>query len=262
MNDPVSATTQPWSPPLSGKLALITGGTRGIGSGIALAMAAAGARVVVTGRDRPMAESVVAQIRQAGGSGDFLISDLLDDAEVDGLIPRVEHAFGSIDVLVNNAGIDADNPAIRHPLEDWQRVLRLNLEVPFRLCQAVAQGMLQRGAGIIINVSSVLGLVGAREVSSYAASKHGLIGLTKVLAVEWAAQGIRVNAIAPGLIQTDMTANMWDRPGAHEYIKRSIPAGRIGTPADVGGVAVFLASDAAAFVHGETIVVDGGFVAT
>lgn len=262
MNDSVPEPARPTSQPLAGKLALVTGGTRGIGSGIALAMAAAGAQVVVTGRDLPMAESVVAQIEQAGGSGGFLISDLLDDAEVDALIPRVEATFGPVDVLVNNAGIDADNPAIRHPLDDWQRVLRLNLEVPFRLCQAAAHGMLERGAGVVINVSSVLGLVGSREVCSYAASKHGLIGLTRVLAIEWAAQGIRVNAIAPGLIQTDMTANMWDRPGAAEYIKRSIPAGRIGTPADVGGVAVFLASEAAAFVHGELIAVDGGFLAT
>lgn len=248
--------------PLAGKLALVTGGTRGIGSGIALAMGSAGARVIVTGRDRAMAESVAAEIEQKGGSGGYVVADLLDDGEVDALIPRVSKQFGPIDILVNNAGIDADNLALKHPLEDWQRVLRLNLEVPFRLCQAVAPAMLDKGAGVVINISSVFGLVGGREVCSYAASKHGLIGLTKVLAVEWASRGIRVNAIAPGLIQTDMTAYLWNQPSAGDYIKRSIPAGRIGTPEDIGGVAVFLASEAAAFVHGEVIAVDGGFLAT
>lgn len=247
---------------LNAPLALVTGGTRGIGSGIALALAAAGARVVITGRDARLAQEVVAQIEHAGGQAGYLVADLLEEEAVDTLIDRVNERFGAIEILVNNAGIDADNPAIGHPLKDWQRVLRLNLEVPFRLCQAAAHGMLEREQGVIINVSSVLGLVGAQEVASYAASKHGLIGLTRVLAIEWAARGIRVNAIAPGLIQTDMTAPMWNHPGADEYIRRSIPAGRIGKPADIGGVAVFLASEAAAFIHGEVIAVDGGFLAT
>jgi NAD(P)-dependent dehydrogenase (short-subunit alcohol dehydrogenase family) len=136
--------------------------------------------------------------------------------------------------------------------------MRVNLEVPFRLGKAVAPHFIEAGEGVIINISSVLGLVATAEGAAYVAAKHGLIGLTKLMALEWAGKGVRVNAIAPGLVQTDMTRNIWGAEGGASYVAKRIPAKRIGQPRDIGGVAVFLASDAADFIHGETIVVDGG----
>ena len=243
---------------LRGKVALVTGGTRGIGKGIALAMAAAGARVIVSGRDRANADAVIGEIAAAGGEAAAVVADLLDDADVDALTPQAIQAFGRLDVLVNNAGIDADNPLLSHPLEDWRRIMRVNLEVPFRLGQAAAAHFIEGGQGVIINVASVLGLVASPEAAAYVPAKHGLVGLTKLMALEWAGKGVRVNAIAPGLIQTDMTRYLWGSDSGAAYVSRRIPARRIGQPRDIGGVAVFLASDAADFIHGETIVVDGG----
>jgi NAD(P)-dependent dehydrogenase (short-subunit alcohol dehydrogenase family) len=243
---------------LAGKLALVTGGTRGIGRGIAAAMGAAGAHVIVSGRDEGLAKEVAKVIEASGGRAGHIAADLADDDVVHDLIPRIEAQFGRLDILVNNAGIDADNPLVNHPLEDWRRVLKVNLEVPFRLSQAVAPHFFEKGKGVIINVASVLGLVAGQEAAAYVPAKHGLVGLTKLMALEWANQGVRVNAIAPGLIQTDMTKYVWGSEGGQAYVKSRIPVRRIGQPADIGGVAVFLASDAADFIHGETIVVDGG----
>jgi NAD(P)-dependent dehydrogenase (short-subunit alcohol dehydrogenase family) len=247
---------------LSGKVALVTGGTRGIGKGIAHALAAAGAKVIISGRDQANAESVVAEIAKAGGSGGYLVADLFDDASVGSLVSEVIARFGKFDILVNNAGIDADALAMNYELEAWRRVMRFNLEVPFRLCQQAAQHFVPNGGGAIINIASVLAFVGLTEACSYAAAKHGLLGLTKVLAIEWGKQGVRVNAIAPGLIQTDMTENVWNSGGGADYVARRIPLGRIGQPRDIGGAVVFLASDAADFIHGETLAIDGGFLAT
>jgi 2-dehydro-3-deoxy-D-gluconate 5-dehydrogenase len=246
------------SAPLSGKLALITGATRGIGRGIAESLHRAGAHVIVSGRHEVKAKAVADEIQRAGGKAGSIAADLTDDQAVDLLIPRVEEQFGKLDILINNAGIDLDNLIVNHPLEDWRRIMHVNLEVPFRLSKAAAPHFFEKGKGVIINITSVLGFVAARESSAYVPSKPALLGLTKMLAIEWAAQGVRVNAIAPGLIQTDMTENVWGADGAQAYIERRVPAGRIGQPRDIGGVAVFLASDAADFIHGQTIVVDGG----
>jgi 2-deoxy-D-gluconate 3-dehydrogenase len=254
----MAKNSSPAAGPLDGKLALVTGGTRGIGRGIAEAMAEAGAHVIVTGRDDAKAAEVAREIEARGGKAGGLGADLGDDGAVDGLIPAVESRFGSLDILVNNAGIDADNLLINHPLDDWRRVMRLNLEVPFRLGKAAAPQFFEKGSGVIINVASVLGLVATLEGAAYVPAKHGLIGLTRLMALEWAAQGVRVNAIAPGLIQTDMTRAIWGNEAGDWYVNNRIPARRIGQPRDIGGVAVFLASDAADFIHGETIVVDGG----
>lgn len=247
---------------LDGKVALVTGGTRGIGKGIALSLAAAGAKVIVTGRDQANAEGVVAELTAAGGAGGSIVTDLFDDEAVAALVPSVIAKFGQFDILVNNAGIDADALALGYQLDNWRRVLRFNLEVPFRLCQDAAAHFIEHGGGAIINIASVLGQVGLTEACSYVAAKHGLVGLTKVLAIEWGKQGVRVNAIAPGLIQTDMTKYVWGSAAGEGYVAGRIPVGRIGQPRDIGGAVVFLASDAADFIHGETIAIDGGFLAT
>ena len=245
---------------LAGRVALVTGGTRGIGRGIVQAMAKAGAAIIVTGRSEEAAEAVADEIRQAGGKAKGLGADLGDDRAVDELVPQAIEAFGGLDILVNNAGIDADAPALNYPLEDWRRVIRMDLEVPFRLCQAAGAHFIDQGRGVIINVASVLGLRGLADACSYVAAKHGIVGVSKVLALEWAAKNVRVNVIAPGLIQTDMTKYVWTSEYASHAIDR-IPAKRIGQPKDIGGVAVFLASDAADFIHGEVIAVDGGYLA-
>lgn len=247
---------------LDGKIALVTGGTKGIGKGIVLALAAAGAMVVVTGRSREHGEDVLSAVRANGGDGGFIAADLFADEDVEALVGKTVAEFGKLDILVNNAGIDADGLALDYPLEQWQRILRFNLEVPFRLCQQAGRHMIANGGGSIINIASVLGFVGVQEASSYTAAKHGLIGLTKNLAIEWSSKGVRVNAVAPGLIQTDMTQYLWKSDFAEAYIEGRIPQGRIGQPNDIGGAVVFLASPSAAFVHGQTIAIDGGFLAT
>jgi NAD(P)-dependent dehydrogenase (short-subunit alcohol dehydrogenase family) len=247
---------------LGGKTALVTGATRGIGKAIALALASAGAKVIISGRDEKNARAVVSDIAKSGGTAGYIVADLFDDDAVGSLIATVVAQFGTLDILVNNAGIDADAPAIDYDLEKWRRVLRFNLEVPFRLCQQAAQHFVQHRGGSIINITSVLGHVAVPEGCSYVAAKHGLIGLTKTLAIEWGRHGVRVNAIAPGLIQTDMTSYTWNSAAGAAYVEHRIPVGRIGQPRDIGGAVVFLASDAADFIHGETIAIDGGFLAT
>jgi len=248
-------------PQLAGKLALVTGGTRGIGRAIAEAMAAAGARVVITGRDDARASEVAGAIAAFGGNAGHIAANLMDDEAVGALIPRVIEDFGALDILVNNAGVDADNLLVNQSLEDWRTIMKVNLEVPFRLGVAAAKCFFDKGAGSIINIASILGYRATLEAGAYVPAKHGLIGLTKQMALEWAGQGVRVNAIAPGLIKTDMTNAIWSNPAGEDYVRRRIPAGRIGLPEDIAGLAVFLASDAASFIHGETILVDGGALA-
>jgi len=245
---------------LEGKTILITGGTRGIGYGIAEKMAALGASLILTGRDQGAAETAAAELAsKTGVKAAGLGAPLTDEDAVNGLVDRAVSIFGGIDVLVNNAGIDSDGPAIDHALEDWRRVLHVNLEVPFRLAQQAARHFLFREKpGVIINVASVAGFKAIREASSYVASKHGLVGLTKVLALEWGSQNIRVCGIAPGLIKTDMTEYVWGSEAGADYISNRIPIGRIGLPSEIGAMAAFLATDDAGFIHGETIVIDGG----
>lgn len=247
---------------LDGRVALVTGSTRGIGRGIADSLIEAGAKVIVSGRSQQAAEEVAAELRAAGGEAKGLGCDLLNEGAVGNLVPRALEVFGGLDILVNNAGGDADAPAIDYPLDKWRQIMTIDLEVPFRLCQAAAQHFEGKGGGAIINVCSILGMTGLADACSYVAAKHGLVGVTKVLAIEWAEKGIRVNAVAPGLIKTDLTKYVWStEPGQH-YIQTQIPAKRIGQPKDIGAAVVFLASDGADFIHGETIVVDGGYLAT
>ncbi len=245
---------------LEGKRILITGSTRGIGFGMAEKMAALGASLILTGRDQTAVDAAAAELASATGAKVAgLGAPLTDEDAVNGLVDRAAAIFGGIDVLVNNAGIDSDGPALDHALEDWRRVIHVNLEVPFRLAQQAARHFLSEGkGGVVINVASVAGFKAIDEASSYVASKHGLVGLTKVLALEWGRKNIRVCGIAPGLIKTDMTQYIWGNEAGQAYVNNKIPIGRIGLPSDIGALTAFLASEDAGFIHGETIIVDGG----
>lgn len=247
---------------LEGKRIVITGGTRGIGYEMASQACHEGARVLITGRKSEAAEAAAEQLASDTGATVFGLGvPLTDEQAVDMLVKQAITKLGGIDVLVNNAGTDADGPAIDHPLEDWRMVMTVNLEVPFRLAQQAARHFERQGTGgVIINVSSIAGFRALGDACSYVASKHGLVGLTKALALEWGPRNIRVCGIAPGLIQTDMTEYIWGNDQGAAYVQSKIPARRIGLPSDIAALTVFLASDKADFIHGETIVSDGGAI--
>lgn len=240
---------------LSGRTAVVTGSTRGIGHAIAQTLAGAGARVAVVGRDRARAEEA-ANIVGNGAQG--FACDVSDPASVTALIEEVEKAFGSIDILVNNAGLTRDNLLMRIKDDDWDAVLDANLRGAFVAIRAASRGMMKRRWGRIINIASVVGLVGNKGQANYAASKAGLIGLTKSVAKELASRNILTNAIAPGFIETDMTAAMTAE--ARTGLSAQIPLERLGTPADIAGMVAFLASDHASYITGQVLVVDGGMV--
>ncbi|MCC6319525.1 MAG: 3-oxoacyl-[acyl-carrier-protein] reductase [Gemmatimonadaceae bacterium] len=240
---------------LSGKNALVTGSTRGIGRGIAEALAAAGARVAVVGRDKARADAAAAEIGR-GAAG--FTCDVSDVAQVTALVEDVEKTFGGIDILVNNAGLTRDNIMLRLKDEDWDAVIDTNLRGAFVAMRAATRGMMKRRSGRIINIASIVGLIGNKGQTNYSASKAGLIGLTKSVAKEFASRGILANVIAPGFIETDMTAQM--TPEARSGLSSQIPLERLGTPADIAGAVLFLSSDLAAYITGQVLVVDGGMV--
>lgn len=241
---------------LAGQVALVTGGSRGIGRAIAEALASAGARVAVVARSADRAAAVAAELPGSGHQG--FACDVVDGEAVSGLVSTVEAEFGSLDILVNNAGITEDNLLMRLRDEDWDRVLDTNLKGAFLMTRAAMRGMMRRRHGRIINISSVVGLTGNKGQANYAASKAGLIGMTKAVAKELASRNILCNAVAPGFIETDMTAAMTD--AAQDALKGQIPLGRLGTPDDIGAVVRFLAGPGAAYITGQVIVVDGGMV--
>ena len=240
---------------LSNRVALVTGSTRGIGRAIAEACAGAGARVAVVGRDKAKAEEAAASL---GGSARGFGCDIADTAAVNRLIADVEAAFGSIDILVNNAGLTRDNIVPRLKDEDWQVVIDTNLRGAFATIRAATRGMMKRRWGRIINIASVVGLTGNKGQANYAASKAGLIGLTKSVAKELASRNVLANVVAPGFIETDMTAKM--TPEAREALSRQIPLERLGTGQDIAGMVTFLASEHASYITGQVFVVDGGMV--
>ena len=240
---------------LTGRVALVTGSTRGIGRSIAEALAAAGARVAVVGRNAAKAEAVAAEL---GGDAKGFGCDISDPSAVTALVEAVEAAFGSCDILVNNAGITKDNLMLRMKDEDWDAVLDTNLKAAFVAIRAVQRGMMKRRWGRIINIASVVGLMGNKGQANYAASKAGLIGLSKSVAKELASRNILCNVVAPGFIRTDMTDAMV--PAAVEALLAAIPLERLGDPADIAGVVTFLASDRAAYITGQVLPVDGGLV--
>lgn len=240
---------------LSGRTALVTGSTRGIGRAIAETLAAAGARVAIVGRDQGKAAAVAAEL---GRGAEGFACDVSDPASVTALVEAVEKAFGSVDILVNNAGLTRDNLLMRIKDDDWDAVLDANLRGAFVAIRAASRGMMKRRWGRIINMASVVGLIGNKGQANYAASKAGLIGLTKSVAKEYASRNILANAIAPGFIETDMTAAM--TPEARSTLSQQIPLERLGTPADIAGMVAFLASEHAAYITGQVIVIDGGMV--
>jgi 3-oxoacyl-[acyl-carrier protein] reductase len=237
---------------LEGRVALVTGGSRGIGAAVSRDLAVAGARVAVnyrTGKDA--AEAVASEI-----GGVALSADVSDPEQAQALVERIESDLGDLDILVNNAGVTRDTLIARMSDEDWDVVLDTNLRGAFNTSRAVARKMLRRRSGVIVNLTSVVGLHGNPGQANYAASKAGLIGLTKALARELGSRGVRVNAVAPGYIDTELTNVLSDEQrGA---ILANTPLGRLGQPEDVAGAVRFLCSDEAAFVTGEVLLVDGG----
>ncbi len=244
---------------LTGRVALVTGSTRGIGRAIAETLARAGARVAVTGRDLARAEAAALEIAQStGAEARGYAVEIADTAQATALIESVERDFGSLDILVNNAGLTRDNLLMRLKDDDWDAVIDANLRGAFATCRAASRGMMKRRWGRIINVASVVGLIGNKGQANYAASKAGLIGLTKSIAKELASRNILANVVAPGFIETDMTAAM--TPEARAGMSANIPLERLGTPEDIAGMVAVLASDLTRYVTGQVFVVDGGLV--
>jgi 3-oxoacyl-[acyl-carrier protein] reductase len=239
---------------LTGKVALVTGSTRGIGKAIAKRLIDCGAKVAVVGRDLAKAEAVAEELGEARG----FACDIGVPADVTMLVQTVEDAFGSLDILVNNAGITKDNLMLRMKDEDWNAVLETNLRSAFVAIRAAQRGMMKRRWGRIINIASVVGLIGNAGQANYAASKAGLIGLSKSVAKELSSRNILCNVVAPGFIKTDMTDAM--TPEAVKALSAQIPLDRFGTPEDIAGVVAFLASEHAAYITGQVLTVDGGMV--
>lgn len=247
------------SGPLEGRVALVTGASAGIGAAIAVALAEAGAAVVCHGNTRSP-EATCAKVRSYAKQAVALSADLADPHAAAGLVRAGLEALGRIDILVNNAGMIRRAPAVDYSEQDWDTVLQVNLSSVFRLCQAVAPSMLARGSGKIINIASLLSFQGGINVPAYAASKGGVLLLTKALSNEWAARGVNVNAIVPGYIRTDNTLALQQDETRNRQILERIPAARWGEPSDLTGPAVFLASSASDYVNGHALAVDGGWL--
>ena len=243
--------------PIEGKVAIVTGGSRGIGAAIAGLLAEAGAAVVVSGRDGDRLAGVVKELEALGGSALAVVGDVAQRENVDRLVDAAKQRFGRIDILVNNAGVTRDALLVRMKDEDWDRVLEVNLRGAFLTTRAGAKVMVrQKTGGRVINIASAAGAMGNAGQANYSASKAGLIGLTKALARELAHWSILVNAVAPGLIETDMIATI--PAEARKTLLDEVPLGRVGTPREVAEVVRFLAGDGAAYITGQVIHVNGG----
>ena len=240
---------------LTGRTAFVTGSTRGIGLAIARALHGAGAKVAIVGRDQSRAESLAAEL---GPRAFGVACDVARVDQVERAIAAAEAALGPIDILVNNAGLTRDNILLRLSDADWDAVLDANLKGAFHTTRAVIKGMMKRRAGRIVNITSIVGLTGNKGQANYAASKAGLIGFTKSVAKEYASRGVLANCVAPGFIETDMTAALPEE--ARATLLQAIALGRLGRPEDVAGAVLFLASDLAGYVTGQVLVVDGGMV--
>jgi 2-deoxy-D-gluconate 3-dehydrogenase len=244
---------------LGGQVAVVTGANTGIGQGIAVALAEAGADVALVGRSS--ADQTAELVRRAGRRAILVQADLSSIAPVQSIVDQTLAELGGLNILVNNAGTIRRADAVDFSEEDWDAVIDTNLKSVFFLCQAAGRHMISKGKGKIINIASMLSFQGGIRVPSYTASKSGVAGLTKLLANEWAAKGVNVNAIAPGYIATNNTAALQADENRNRQIMERIPAGRWGEPSDLGGAAVFLASTASDYVSGHILAVDGGWLA-
>ena len=245
---------------LEGQVAIVTGGGTGIGRGIALEFAKAGADVVVASRRLSVLEKVGEEVTALGRRSLAVRTDISRKTDVDNLVRRVMDEFGGIDILVNNAGVGLGGKFtfLENPEDEWDKVIDINLKGYYLCSQAVSRGMVERKKGNIINITSMAAFRGG---SSYNISKAGVVNLTRGLARELASYNIRVNAIAPGWVRTDISEWMWSDPERLKQEEARIPLGRVGEPSDIASVAVFLASDASSYITGDTIVVDGGYLA-
>jgi 2-deoxy-D-gluconate 3-dehydrogenase len=244
---------------LSGKIAIVTGASTGLGAGMTLGLAGAGADVVLV--DRVASDDVAEQVRALGRRATTVVADLTKMESIAKLVDAAVSAFGKVDILVNNAGIIRRTPAIDFSETDWDEVMTLNSKTVFFLSQAAARDMMKRKYGKIINIASLLSFQGGILVPSYAASKGAVAQITKALANEWAQHGININAIAPGYMATNNTKALREDPARSKAILDRIPAGRWGLPEDLAGVAAFLASPASDYVNGHVLAVDGGWLA-
>jgi NAD(P)-dependent dehydrogenase (short-subunit alcohol dehydrogenase family) len=248
---------------LENKVALVTGGTSGIGKATAIVFAAAGAKVVFSGRREAEGEDVANSIRKSGAECLFVRSDVSNETDVKELIQKTVETYGRLDIALNNAGIDSPTkPLHEQSVEDFDKLMAINVRGLFLCMKSEIQQMLTQGTGAIVNTSSIVGLTGVAGVSPYVASKHAVMGLTRAAALDYAKQGIRINAVNPGFIYTEMTDRLVSTGITSEQIGSMAPMGRMGQPEEIAATVVFLGSDAASYITGQSLVVDGGLTAT
>ncbi len=246
---------------LDGQVAVVTGASMGIGYGLAKALANAGARVALTARSVDALEKLAAEIRQEGGQAQPFALDVREVLQINKVMAQIHNHFGRLDILVNNAGLGFNHPALEVNEADWDEMMAVNLKGLFFCCQAAGRIMLEQGHGRIINMSSQASVVGIRDHAVYCASKGGVNQLTRVLALEWSAKGVTVNAVAPTFIYTPGTAERLDNPEYRAGVLARLPIGRVGTITDVAAAVIYLASPAGAMVSGTVLLVDGGWTA-